>query len=160
MRIKLSHVTSVVAAGAAAVAIAAAPTAAAAEPATASPAVSTTASTSAAAHVTPAGFHGGGFHGGGSGHGVDRGGWNPWGWARGSGADTRNSVAATPSQSDGVAVALHGELRLTGDVVEHVGVRAGSPGFASVEGGDRVHIGAAKLDVEQLEVGPHAIGRH
>ena len=80
--------------------------------------------------------------------------------ARGSGADTKNSVAATPSQSDGVAVALHGELRLTGDVVEHVGVRAGSPGFASVEGGDRVHIGAAKLEVEQLEVGPHPIGRH
>jgi hypothetical protein len=90
MRIKLSHITSVLAAGAAAVAIAASPTAAAAEPATASPAVSTTASTSAAAHVTPAGFHGGGFHGGGFhgggfhgggyGHGFDRGGWNPWGW--------------------------------------------------------------------------------
>jgi hypothetical protein len=89
MRIKLSHITSVVAAGAAAVAIAAAPIAAAAEPASASPAVSTTASTSAAAHVTPAGFHGGGFHGGGFhgggfhgggfGHGFDRG-WHPWGW--------------------------------------------------------------------------------
>ena len=84
MRIKLSHITCVVAAGAAAVAIAAAPIAAAAEPASASPAVSTTASTSAAAHVTPAGFHGGGFHGGGFhgggfGHGFDRG-WHPWGW--------------------------------------------------------------------------------
>lgn len=78
MRIKLSHITSVVAAGAAAAAIAAAATAAAAEPASASPAVITTASTSAA-HVTPAGFHGSGFHGGGYGHGFDRGGWNSWG---------------------------------------------------------------------------------
>jgi len=78
MRIKLSHITSVVAAGATAAAIAAAATAAAAEPASASPAVITTASTSAA-HVTPAGFHGSGFHGGGYGHGFDRGGWNSWG---------------------------------------------------------------------------------
>ena len=97
MRIKLSHITSVVAAGAAAVAIAAAPTAAAAEPASAAPAVSTTATTSAV-HVTPAGFHGGGghgggfhgggygggFHGGDYGHGFDRGGWgwSPWFWGR------------------------------------------------------------------------------
>jgi hypothetical protein len=80
--------------------------------------------------------------------------------AHGSGADTKNSVAAAPSQSDGVVGALGGELRLVGDVVELVGVRAGSPGFASVEGGDRVHIGAAKLEVEQLEVGPHPIRRH
>jgi hypothetical protein len=80
--------------------------------------------------------------------------------ARGSGADTKNSVAATPSHSDGVVGALEDELRLTGDVVELVRVRARSPRLTTVEGGDRVHIGAAELEVEQLEVGRHPIGRH
>jgi hypothetical protein len=77
MRMKLTHITPMLAAGAAAVAIAAAPIAAAAPAAThlAAP------STAVTSQVVPAGFHGGGFHGGGF-HG-DRGGWGwPWGWGR------------------------------------------------------------------------------
>jgi hypothetical protein len=75
MRMKLTHVTPMLMAGAAAIAIAAAP-AAAAEPA----AAQITPSTAVASHVVPighggggGGFHGGGFHGGW--------GW-PWGWDR------------------------------------------------------------------------------
>jgi hypothetical protein len=89
MRMKLTHITPVLAAGAAALAIAAAPTAAA-EPAAAQ---MTNPSTVVASQVAPAGFHGGGggFHGGGGGfHGGDfhggyggfhgDRGWQPWGW--------------------------------------------------------------------------------
>jgi hypothetical protein len=95
MRMKLTHVTPMLVAGAAAIAIAAAP-AAAAEPA----AAQITPSTAVASHVVPighgggggfhgggGGFHGGGFHGGYGGdrggfYG-DRGGWGwPWGWDR------------------------------------------------------------------------------
>ena len=81
MRMKLTHVTPMLVAGAAAIAIAAAP-AAAAEPA----AAQITPSTAVASHVVPighgggGGFHGGGFHGG---FYRDRGGWGwPWGWDR------------------------------------------------------------------------------
>jgi hypothetical protein len=84
---KLSYITPVLAAGAAAVAIAAAPTA------LAEPAQLTNPSAAVASQIVPAGFHGGGggFHGGGYGGGFhgggDRGGfhgnhygwgWNPW----------------------------------------------------------------------------------
>jgi hypothetical protein len=92
MRRKLIHVTPVLAAGAAAVAIAAAPTALA-EPAAAQ---LTNPSTAVASEVVPAGFHGGGggFHGGDFHGGGDRGGfhgnrygwgwnpWNVWDWGR------------------------------------------------------------------------------
>jgi hypothetical protein len=94
MRKKLSYITPVLAAGAAAVAIAAAPTA------LAEPAQLTNPSAAVASQVVPAGFHGGGggFHGGGYGGGFhgggDRGGfhgnhygwgwnpWNVWDWGR------------------------------------------------------------------------------
>jgi hypothetical protein len=88
---KLSHITPVLAAGAAAVAIAAAPTALA-EPAAAQ---LTNPSTAVASEVVPAAFHGGGgFHAGGFHGGGDRGGfhgnhygwgwnpWNVWDWGR------------------------------------------------------------------------------
>jgi hypothetical protein len=74
---KLTHITPVLAAGAAALAIAAAPTAAA-EPA---PAQITNPSTAVVSEVVPARFHDGGFHGGY--HGGFRGnhfGWDPWSW--------------------------------------------------------------------------------
>jgi Spy/CpxP family protein refolding chaperone len=77
---KLTHVTTMLVAGAAAVAIAAAPVAAA-EPA----AAQMTPFTAAASHIVPIGHGGGGgFHGGDRGfHGGfygDRGGWGrPWG---------------------------------------------------------------------------------
>jgi hypothetical protein len=91
---KLSYITPVLAAGAAAVAIAAAPTA------LAEPAQPTNPSAAVASQVVPAGFHGGGggFHGGGYAGGFhgggDRGGfhgnhygwgwnpWNVWDWGR------------------------------------------------------------------------------
>jgi hypothetical protein len=89
MRMKLIHITPLLAAGTVAVAIAAAPIAAA-EPAAAQMTNAPTAVTSqvdqAAFHGGGGGFHGGGggFHGGGF-HGGDRGGWrwHPWGvpWA-------------------------------------------------------------------------------
>jgi hypothetical protein len=93
---KLSYITPVLAAGAAAVAIAAAPTALA-EPAAAQ---LTNPSTAVTSQVVPAGFHGGGggFHGGGYGGGFHGGGdgggfhgnhygwgwnpWNVWDWGR------------------------------------------------------------------------------
>jgi hypothetical protein len=90
MRMKLTRITPVLAAGAAAVAIAVAPTAAAQPTAT----QLTGPSTAVASQVVPAGFHGGGggFHGGGfgdrgfhgdhGGWGWHRWGWNPWGWGR------------------------------------------------------------------------------
>jgi hypothetical protein len=84
MRMKLTHITPMLAAGAAAVAIAAAPIAAAAPAAAQLAAPSTT----VASQVVPAGFHGGGggFHGGGDRggfHGNHYGwGWNPWDWGR------------------------------------------------------------------------------
>ena len=86
MRMKLTHITPVLVAGAAALAIAAAP-AAAAEPTAAQ---MTNPSTVVASQVVPAGFHGGGggFHGGYGGFHGDRGGWGwnrwgwPWGWDR------------------------------------------------------------------------------
>ena len=76
MRMKLTHITPVLAAGVAALATAVAPTAAA------DPAVAQMAnpSTVTASQVVPAAFHGGGgFHGG---FHDDRGGWgwHPWGW--------------------------------------------------------------------------------
>jgi hypothetical protein len=80
MRMKLTHITSVLAAGAAALAIAAAP-AAAAEPTAAQ---TTSPSTAVAREVFPAGYHGGGFHGGfhGGYHGGSRQSLRlgPWGW--------------------------------------------------------------------------------
>lgn len=87
MRMKLTRITPVLAAGAAAVAIAAAPTAAAA-PAAAQLAAPSTAVTSS--QVIPAAFHGGGgFHGGDGGFrghhygwGWHPWGWNPWAWGR------------------------------------------------------------------------------
>jgi hypothetical protein len=93
MRMKLTHITPVLAAGAAAVAIAAAPIAAAA-PAVTQLDTSSTGVTSSqvvpvAFHGGGGGFHGGGFHGGGGGFrgnhygwGWHPWGWNPWGWGR------------------------------------------------------------------------------
>ena len=88
MRMKLTRITPVLAAGAAAVAIAVAPAAAAQPMAT----QLTGPSTAVVSQVVPAGFHGGGggFHGGGYGgrgfhgdHGDHGGwGWNPWRWGR------------------------------------------------------------------------------
>jgi uncharacterized membrane protein YgcG len=90
MRMKLTHITPVLAAGAAAVAIAAAPTAAA-EPTAGH---ITNPATAVAGQIVPTAFYGGGggvhggdFHGGGF-HGGDGGfrgnhygwGWHPWGW--------------------------------------------------------------------------------
>lgn len=83
MRMTLTHITPMLAAGAAALAIAAAPTAAAA-PTTAQ---ITNPSTPVASQVVPAAFHGGGFHGGGFHGGGFRGGYhdgfhgNQFGWA-------------------------------------------------------------------------------
>ena len=90
MRIRLSHITSVMVAGAAAAAIAAAPTAAAAGPASVIPAAITATSTSMADQAAPIAFHGAGPHGGGFrpdyGRGFHRGepfwGWGPWFWGR------------------------------------------------------------------------------
>ncbi|WP_009479839.1 hypothetical protein [Rhodococcus sp. JVH1] len=90
MRIKLTYITPVLVAGAAAVAIAAAPTAAA-DPLPVQPAVIATAPTDVAGHFDHARYGGwGGGHPGGWGGG-DRGGWgggwNPGfggGWGTGS----------------------------------------------------------------------------
>ena len=81
MRMKLTRITPVLAAGAAAVAIAAAPTAAA-TPAAAQLAAPSTAVTSS--QVVPAAFHGGGggFRGNHYGWGWHPWGWNPWAWGR------------------------------------------------------------------------------
>ena len=81
MRMKLTHITPVLAAGAAAVAIAAAPIAAAAPAGTQ---LDTPSAAVTSSQVVPVAFHGGGgFHGDGGFRGNHYGwGWHPWGWGR------------------------------------------------------------------------------